>query len=204
MVFSLPHSRLSVWWANWWESAGTPTRLPDSPLCGSRKLSRNSLSPRKWKIKTVFLHWCRARRALLHEGLRTRLCVRGRPLLDTSAGCFWCQSIEQGFVCSYFGHGPNRISLRKKAFKRWAIRSKNVYVMIFLSTSFKCPLLHVAHCGLFVPYLVAVLLRKKCDNRQSQNHFTHAAPENALGVTSGALKLVLCITNATEPSHRLW
>lgn len=58
--------------------------------------------------------------------------------------------------------------------------------MIYLSTSFKCPLLHVAHRGVFVPYLVAdaVLWCKKCDNRQSWRHFTHAAPEKALGVTS--------------------
>lgn len=77
--------------------------------------------------------------------------------------------------------------------------------MIFLSTSFKCPLLHVAHCGVFVPYLVAdaLLLHTKCENRQSQNYFTHAAQKNALGVTSGALKLVLCITNVREPSHSL-
>lgn len=30
-------SRLCVWWANWWESAGTPTRLRDWLHCGSRK-----------------------------------------------------------------------------------------------------------------------------------------------------------------------
>lgn len=55
--------------------------------------------------------------------------------------------------------------------------------MIFLSTSFKCPLLHVAHRGVFVPYLVAdaVLWCKKCDDRQSQKHFYTCSSRESSG-----------------------
>lgn len=37
VISSRCYTRLCVWWASWWGSAGTPTLLRDWLLCGSRK-----------------------------------------------------------------------------------------------------------------------------------------------------------------------
>lgn len=56
------HTRLCVWWASWWESAGTPTPLHDWPPCASRKPCLSYLSPRTSKNSSIGCpadqHWC--------------------------------------------------------------------------------------------------------------------------------------------------
>lgn len=135
--------RLFVWWANWWESAGTPTLQLDSLPYGSRKLCLRFLSLRTSKIESL--------KRSLQTMMDLRLFETNRERRTSSVTAWDCPL--QDTTALFTLREQSQVVFGAKVLKGLSEEEPNEMRMcvqiILLPQTFKWPKLKVAHCDVF-------------------------------------------------------